>query len=211
VHQEGGGLLWDSALEAPLKEPADKSKMFRTLLKGQALYYFESHLRRRLETEDSEIPDNELIEIVLRELYIGLENFPKLATGVKKHYMRQIRDIYIYMGLNKSVQKYFESLEWPQPLANVFSWRSPQRVRSRWHDWNFNQAKARDPKWHEAMVNTNIENFEMYYEGSVSYFKNFENLKNIKRTNGPSPTSLLEDNRHKQISYQYCRRIYWHT
>jgi hypothetical protein len=94
-----------------LKEPADKSKMFRTLLKGQALYYFESHLRRRLETEDSEIPDNELIEIVLRELYIGLENFPKLATGVKKHYMRQIRDIYIYMGLNKSVQKYFESLE----------------------------------------------------------------------------------------------------
>jgi hypothetical protein len=47
----------------PLKEPADK--------KCQALSYFEHHLTRRLEAEDSELPDNELIELVLR--YIGLE------------------------------------------------------------------------------------------------------------------------------------------
>jgi hypothetical protein len=32
-----------------LKEPADKSKMVRTLLKGQALSYFEHHLKRRLD------------------------------------------------------------------------------------------------------------------------------------------------------------------
>ena len=42
----------------PLKEPADKTKMFRTLLKGQALSYFEHHLRRRSDAEDSELPDN---------------------------------------------------------------------------------------------------------------------------------------------------------
>jgi hypothetical protein len=55
----------------PLKEPAGKTRIFRTLLKGQALSYFEHHLSRRLEAEDSEVPDNELIELVLRELYIG--------------------------------------------------------------------------------------------------------------------------------------------
>jgi hypothetical protein len=49
-----------------MKEPADKTRRFRTLLKGQALYYLEHHLMRRLEAEDSEVPENELIEIVLR-------------------------------------------------------------------------------------------------------------------------------------------------
>jgi hypothetical protein len=51
-----------------MKEPMDKTRMFRTLLKGQALSYFENHLMRRLEAEDSEVPDNELIVIVLRDL-----------------------------------------------------------------------------------------------------------------------------------------------
>jgi hypothetical protein len=44
-----------------MKEPADKARMFRTLLKGQALSYFEHHLMKRFEAEDSEVPDNELI------------------------------------------------------------------------------------------------------------------------------------------------------
>jgi hypothetical protein len=52
----------------PKKEPADKTRIFRTLLKGQALSYFEHHLMRRLEAEDSELSDNELIELVLRDL-----------------------------------------------------------------------------------------------------------------------------------------------
>jgi uncharacterized protein YdeI (YjbR/CyaY-like superfamily) len=52
------------------------------------------------------------------------------------------------------------------------------------------QAKAWDPEWLEAMVNTNIEIFEMSYEESVSYFKCLENLENIRRTNGPNPYSL---------------------
>jgi hypothetical protein len=52
----------------PMKEPADKTRMFRTLLKGQALSYFERHLVRRLEAEDSDVPDNEFIELVLRDV-----------------------------------------------------------------------------------------------------------------------------------------------
>jgi hypothetical protein len=51
-----------------MKESADKNRMFRNLLKGQALSYFEYHLMRRLETEDSDVPDNELIELVLRDV-----------------------------------------------------------------------------------------------------------------------------------------------
>jgi hypothetical protein len=55
-----------------MKEPADKTRMFRTLLKEQALTYFEHHLmRRRVEAEESEVLDNELIELILRD--IGLE------------------------------------------------------------------------------------------------------------------------------------------
>jgi hypothetical protein len=45
----------------PMKKPADKTRMFQTLLKGQAFSYFEHHLMRRLEAEDSELPDNDLM------------------------------------------------------------------------------------------------------------------------------------------------------
>jgi hypothetical protein len=55
----------------PMKEPAYMTRMIWTLLKSQALSYFEHHLMRRLEAEDSEVPDNELIELVLRD--VGLE------------------------------------------------------------------------------------------------------------------------------------------
>jgi hypothetical protein len=57
------------------------------------------------------------------------------------------------------------------------------------------QAKARYPEWHEAMVNANIDIFEMTYEESVCYFKRFENLEKIRRTNGPNPSSLPVDNK----------------
>jgi hypothetical protein len=42
----------------PMKEPADKTRMFRSLLKGQSLSYFEHHLMRMLEGEDSDVLDN---------------------------------------------------------------------------------------------------------------------------------------------------------
>jgi hypothetical protein len=59
----------------PLEKPADKTRMFWTLLKRQALSYFEHHLMRRLEAEDSEVMDNDFIELVLRD--VGLEYIPR--------------------------------------------------------------------------------------------------------------------------------------
>jgi hypothetical protein len=51
----------------PLKEPVDNTRMFWTLLKGQSLYYFGHHLRERKVSEDSDVHDNDLIELVLRD------------------------------------------------------------------------------------------------------------------------------------------------
>jgi hypothetical protein len=59
------------------------------------------------------------------------------------------------------------------------------------------QAKARDPEWHEAMVNANIDIFEISYEESVSYFKRLENLGKIRCTNGLNPSSLPVDNKNR--------------
>jgi hypothetical protein len=73
----------------PMKESADKTMMFRTLLKGQALSYFEHHLRKRLEAEDSEVPDNELIELVLRD--VGLEYIPKRTILMQNYYISLIK------------------------------------------------------------------------------------------------------------------------
>jgi hypothetical protein len=70
----------------PMKEPDDKTRMFRTLLKGQAFSYFEHHLMRRLEAEESDVPDNELIELILRD--VGLEYIPKRFIRVQNYYMR---------------------------------------------------------------------------------------------------------------------------
>ena len=89
----------------PLKEPADKTKMFRTLLKGQALSYFKHHLRRRLDAEDAELPDNDLIELVIRD--IGLEYIPRRAIRVQKYYMRRG----LFMGPSTSVQQFVERLK----------------------------------------------------------------------------------------------------
>jgi hypothetical protein len=86
----------------PLNEPADKTRMFRTLLKGQALSYFEYHLMRRLEAEDSDVPDNELIELVLRD--VGLDYTPKRAKRMQNICMKQYWGLYI--GLNTFLQQF---------------------------------------------------------------------------------------------------------
>jgi hypothetical protein len=46
---------------------------------------------KRLEAEDSKIADNQLIELVLRD--VGLESIPKHVIRVQKYYMRQLRGI----------------------------------------------------------------------------------------------------------------------
>jgi hypothetical protein len=58
------------------------------------------------------------------------------------------------------------------------------------------QAK---PEWHEAIVDANLDIFEMCYEESVSYFKPLENLEKIRHTNSLSPASLPVDNK-KRVS-----------
>jgi hypothetical protein len=65
-----------------MKETADKTRMFRSLLKGQALSYFEHQLMRRMEGEDSDIPDNEIKDLVLRN--VGLEYIPKCAMCMSR-------------------------------------------------------------------------------------------------------------------------------
>jgi hypothetical protein len=76
-------VFWEIENLISMEEPTDKTRMFRTLLKGQALSYFEHHLMRRLEAEDSIIPDNHLIELVLRD--VGSEYIPKRAISVQKY------------------------------------------------------------------------------------------------------------------------------
>jgi hypothetical protein len=60
----------------------------------------------RLEAEDSDVSDNEIIELVLRD--VGLEYIPKRTIHVQKYYIRNPRGLYI--GLNTSMQKFVERL-----------------------------------------------------------------------------------------------------
>jgi hypothetical protein len=171
----------------PMKEPADKTRMFQTLLKGQALSYFEHHLVRRLEAEDSDVPDNELIELVLRD--VGLEYIPKRAIHVQKYYMRHPRGL--YLGLNTSIQQFVERLNDLNRYLLYFPEEKPKQLDQDEIIEILDQAKARVPEWHEAMVNANIDIFEMSYEESVFYFKRLENLEKIRRTNGFEMLSIF--------------------
>jgi hypothetical protein len=130
--------------------------MFRTLLKDQAFSYFEHHLMRRLEVEDSDVPDNELIELVLRD--VGLEYIPKRAIRVQKYYMRQIRGL--YMGLNSSIQQFVERLNDLNCYLLYFLEENPKQLDQDEIIEILDQAMAWDPEWHEAMVNANIDIFE---------------------------------------------------
>jgi hypothetical protein len=174
----------------PMKEPVDKTMIFWTLLKVQALSYFEHHLMRRLEAKESDVPDNELIELVLRD--VGLEYIPKRAIRMQKYYIRHPR--FLYMGLNTSVQQFVERLNDLNLYRLHFPEENPKQLDQDKIIEILDQAKARDPEWHEAMVNVNIDIFEMSHEESVSYFKRLENLEKIRRTNGPNPSSLPVDN-----------------
>jgi hypothetical protein len=169
----------------PIEETADKTRMFRILLKGQALFYFEHHLMRRLEAEDSDVTDNELIELVLRD--VGLEYIPKRAIPVQKYYMRQDRDLYI--ALNTSLQQFVENLNDLNHYLLYFPEENPKHLHQDEILEISDQAKA--PEWHEVMVNANIDIFEIYHEESVSHFKSLENLEKIS----PNPSSLPLDNK----------------
>jgi hypothetical protein len=87
-----------------LKETADKRKMIWTLLKGQALSYFEHHPKKILGKEDAEFPDNMLLDLVMRE--VGLEYIPKSAIRVQKYYMRRG----LFLKQNMRVQTFVERI-----------------------------------------------------------------------------------------------------
>jgi hypothetical protein len=61
------------------------------------------------------------------------------------------------------------------------------------------QAKARDPKCHETIVDAKIDIFEMSYEEPVSYFKYLGNSEKIRHTNSPVTATLPLDNK-KRVS-----------
>jgi hypothetical protein len=89
----------DLEMMMPLREQSDKSKMLRTLLKGRSLSQFEHHLRKRLGAEDIELPDHDLLELIIRDL--GIEYISRRAIRVKKYYMRSC----LFMGPSVSVQQ----------------------------------------------------------------------------------------------------------
>jgi hypothetical protein len=133
----------------PMKEPADKTRMFQTLLKGQTMSYFEHHLMRSLEAEDSDVPDNELIELVLRD--VGLEYIPKRAIHVQKYYMRRG----LSMGLNTSVQQFVERLNDLNFYLLYFPEENPKQLDQDEIIEILDQVKSWHPEWDEAMVNAN--------------------------------------------------------
>jgi hypothetical protein len=45
-----------------MKEPADKTRIFRSLLKGQGLSYFKNHLRKRIDAK--QFDQDDIIEIL---------------------------------------------------------------------------------------------------------------------------------------------------
>jgi hypothetical protein len=117
---------------------------------------------RRLEEEDSEDPNNELIELVLKN--VSLEYIPKHAIHVQKYYMRQPRGL--YMSLNTSVQQFVERL-WLNDLNRYllyFPEENPKQLDQDEIIEILDQANASDSECHEVMVNANIDIFEMSYE-----------------------------------------------
>jgi hypothetical protein len=61
-------------------------------------------LESGLKKEDSELPDNDLLELVLID--VGLDYIPKTAIQVQKYYMQRG----LFLGQNVSVQSFVERL-----------------------------------------------------------------------------------------------------
>jgi hypothetical protein len=104
------------------------------------------------------------------------------------------------MGLNTSVQQFVERLNDLNRYLLYFPGENPMQIDQDAIIEILDQAK--DPEWHEAMVDVKIDIFEMPYEESVSYFKCLENLEKIRRTNSPYPSSLPVHNKNIHICYQ---------
>jgi hypothetical protein len=80
------------------------------------------------------------------------------------------------MGLNTSVQQFVERLNDLNRYLLYFPEENPKQLDQGEIIEILDQAKARNPEWHEAMMNAN--------------------------TNGPNPSSLPIDNKKMYIFYQ---------
>jgi hypothetical protein len=105
-----------------------------------------------LEAKESDVPDNELIEPILRD--VVLEYIPKRAIHVQKYYMRRG----LYMGLNTSVQQCVERLNDLSRYLLYFPEETPKQLDQDEIIEILDQFKA--PEWYEAMVNANIDIFK---------------------------------------------------
>jgi hypothetical protein len=88
----------------PLKEPADRTNMLCTMMKGCALSLFEYHLSKRCGCGDIETTDHELFELVIRDL--GLDYISRCAIRVQKYFMSSC----LFLGPNIMVQQFVETL-----------------------------------------------------------------------------------------------------
>jgi hypothetical protein len=52
-----------------LREAPDKTRMYWTLLKAHGLSYLENQMKKRMNAEDSELPNNNHIEFMCKVLY----------------------------------------------------------------------------------------------------------------------------------------------
>jgi hypothetical protein len=119
--------------------------------------------REWVDAEESELPVNDFIEPVCRD--VGLEYIPKSAICVQKYYMRRA----LNTGLNTSVQKNLERLNDINRYILYIPEEIPKQLEQNETIEILDQVKV--PEWREAVFNANIENFEISYDESVSYFK----------------------------------------
>jgi hypothetical protein len=96
----------------------------------------------------------------------------------------------LHMGLDIPIQKYVERLNDLNCYLLYFPEENPKQLDQDEIIDILDQAKAMDPEWHEAMVNANIEIFELSHEESVYHFKSLEILEKIRCSNGPNPSSI---------------------
>jgi len=151
-----------------LTETVEKTKLIRTLLKGRALAQFDYHLSKRVRSEDIELPDDELLELVIRDL--GLDYISKRAIRVQRYYMRRS----LFMGPNTTVQQFVDRLNDLNKYLLYFPEEYPSQLKQDEIIEILDQAKP--PDWHEAMISANIDIFEMDYEEAVAYFSRLENF-----------------------------------
>jgi hypothetical protein len=161
--------------------------MLRTLLKGRDLSQFEYHLRKLLGAEDIELPDHDLLKLVIRD--VRLEYISRHAIRVQKYYMRRS----LFMQLSVSVQQFVEHLN----EMNCYLLYFPREFLTQLDQDGIIEIpdQSKSPEWHAAMTLANIDIFEMNYEEAISCFKRLKNLEKIRLTNGPAPNTTTVDNK----------------